>query len=52
MCLVNISVDFSANDVKKGLNEGVYDYSVDYRAFDASNIIDINKNLMKIYDIK
>ena len=26
---------------KAGLNGYVYDFSVDYRAFDASNIIDI-----------
>ena len=33
---------FSSNNMKKaGLNGYVYDFSVDYRAFDASNIIDI-----------
>ena len=30
----------------------VYDFSVDYRAFDTSYIIDIHKYVMKKYDIK
>ena len=30
----------------------VYDFSVDYRAFDTSCIIDIHKYVMKKYDIK
>ena len=30
----------------------VCDFSVDYRAFDTSNIIDIHKYLMKKHDIK
>ena len=37
---------------KKGLNGSVYNLSVDYRAFDTSNIIDIYKYLMKKHDIK
>ena len=39
----------SANNMKKktGLNIRVNDFSVDYRAFDTSNIIDIDKDLMK-----
>ena len=37
---------------KTGLNGYVYDFSVDYRAFDTSNIIDIHKYLMKKHDIK
>ena len=53
MCLGNISGGFSANNIKKtGLNEYVYDFSVDYRAFDTSNIINMHKYLMKIHDIK
>ena len=53
MCLGNISGDFSANSVKKtGLNGFVYDFSVDYRAFDTSSIIDIRKYLMKKHDMK
>ena len=48
MCFRNISGDFSANSMKKsGLNGLVYEFSVDYRTFDASNIIDIHKYLMK-----
>ena len=52
--LGNISRDFSANNMKKktGLNGYVYDFSVDYRAFDTSNIINIHKYLMKKHDIK
>ena len=53
LCLRNISGDLSANNMKKaGLNGYVYDFSVDYRAFDTSNIIDIHKYLMKKHDIK
>ena len=37
---------------KTGLNGCVYNFFVDYRAFDTSNIIDINKYLMKKHDIK
>ena len=46
MCLGNISGDFSANNMKKktGLNGSVYDFSVDYRTSDTSNIIDIHKH--------
>ena len=53
LCLGNISVDFSANNmINTRLNRSVYDFSVDYRAFDTSNIIDIHKYLMKKHDIK
>ena len=53
LCLGNISRDFSANNMKKtGLNGCMYDFSVDYRAFDTSNIIDIHKYLMKKHDMK
>ena len=31
---------------------GVYDFSVDYRGFHTSNIIDIHKYLIKKHDIK
>ena len=48
MCLGNVSVDCSANNmIKTGLNESVYDFSVDYNIIDISNIIDIHKYLMK-----
>ena len=41
LCLGNISEDFSANNMKKTeLNGCVYNFSVDYRAFDTSNLID------------
>ena len=47
------SGDFSANNMKKtGLNGYMYNFSVDYRAFDTSNIIDIHKYLMKKRNIK
>ena len=53
LCLGNTSGDISANNMKKaGLNECVYVFSVNYRAFDTSYIIDIHKYLMKKYDVK
>ena len=53
LCLANVSGHFSANNMKKtGLNECAFDFSVDYRAFDTSNIIDIHKYLMKKHDTK
>ena len=51
LCLGNISGDFSANKMKTTrLNGCVYNFS-DYRAFDTSNIIDINKYLMKKHNV-
>ena len=41
LCLRCISGDFPNNNMKKkktGLNRCLYDFSVDYRAFDTSNI--------------
>ena len=53
LCLGNISGGFSANNMKKtGLNGYVYDFSVDFRDFDTSNITDKQKYLMKKHDIK
>ena len=54
LCLGNISGDFSANNIKlkTGLNGYVYDFSIGYRAFDASNIINIHKYLMKKHGTK
>ena len=54
LCLGNISGDFSANNMKKktGLNGCVCHFSVDCRALDTSNIIDIHKYLMEKHDIK
>ena len=44
---------FDSNMKKKtGLNECVYDFSIDYKTFDTSNIIDIHKNLMETHDLK
>ena len=36
---------------KTGLNEYVYDFSVDYRAITVDKILDIHKYLMKKYNI-
>ena len=48
MCLGNISGNFSANIMKKtGLNGYVCNFSVDYRAFNTSDILNIYKYLMK-----
>ena len=53
MCLGNISGDFSANKMKKtGLNGFVYDFSVDYKISDTSDIINFHKYLIKKYKIK
>ena len=44
----NISGDFPGNNKKKTEWNGyVHNFSVDYRAFDTNNIIDIHKYLMK-----
>ena len=37
---------------KNGLNEYVYDFSVDYNAISVDDILDIDKYLMKKHDIK
>ena len=37
---------------KTGLNRCVFDISVYYRAFDTSNIVNIQKYLIKKHDIK
>ena len=48
LCLVNISKDWSVDNVKKtGLNGYVYDFSVDYDATDVDDIKHIHKYLMK-----
>ena len=59
MCLGNISGDFSANNMKKnktkqnktGLSACMY-FSIDCRAFDTSNIVDIRKYFIKKHNIK
>ena len=40
------------NMEKTGLNGYVYDFSVDYRAVDTSNIVDIHKYLIKKHGVK
>ena len=53
VCLGNISKDFSVDNMKKtGLNEYVYDFSVDCDAIAIDYILDIHKYLMKKHDIK
>ena len=54
LCLGNVSEGFTANNKKKKteLNGYVYDFSVDYNIVDTSNIINIQKHLMKKHDIK
>ena len=53
MCLGNDSVDFSANNmIKTGLYGSVYDFFVDFSIINTSNIIDIQKYLMKKHNIK
>ena len=48
ICLRNYSKDWSVNNMKKaGLNDWVYDFSVDYDARAANDILDIRKYLMK-----
>ena len=48
LCIGNISKDFSVDNMKKtGLNEYVYDFSVDYDAIVVDDILEIHKYLMK-----
>ena len=48
LCLRNFSGEVSSNHMKKNRIKWVcYDVSVDYRAFDSSNIINSHKYLMK-----
>ena len=48
LCLGNISKDWLIDNMKKtGLNEYVYDFSVDYDATDVDDIKDFHKFLMK-----
>ena len=49
----NISGDVSVKSIKKAeIKECGYDFSVVYRGFDNSNIIDNHKCLIKMHDIK
>ena len=48
LCLGNVSIDFSANNlIKIGLNGSVHNFSVDYFIIDTSIIINIHKYLWK-----
>ena len=49
LCLGNISKDWwSIDNIKKtGLEDCVYDFSVDYDAIEVSDIFDIHKYLME-----
>ena len=48
LCLGNISKHFSVDNMKKtGLNEYVYEFSVDYDAIAVDDILDIRKYLME-----
>ena len=48
LCLGNILKDFSVDNMKKtGLNEDVYDYSVDYDAIAVDDILNIHKYLIE-----
>ena len=48
LCLGNISKDWSVDNMKKtGFNGCVYDFSIDYDAIKASDILDIHKYLIE-----
>ena len=48
LCLGNISKDWSQDNTKKtGFNGYIYDFSTDYNAIAVSDILDIQKYLMK-----
>ena len=48
LCLGNISKDWSVDIMKKtGLNEYVYNFSVDYDAIPVDDILDIHDYLVK-----
>ena len=53
LSLGNISKDWSIDNMKKktGLNEYVYDFSVDYDDIAVDDILDIHNYLMKKNDI-
>ena len=52
LCLGNISKDWSVDIMKKtGLNEYVYNFSVDYDAIPVDDILDIHDYLVKKNDI-
>ena len=53
LCLGNISKDWSVDNMKKaGLNQYVYDFSINYNAIAVADILDIHKYLIKKHYIK
>ena len=53
LCLGNMSKECSVDNIKNnGLNGYVYDFSVDYDAIPADDILDIHKYLMKKHHMK
>ena len=53
LCLGNSSKDFTFNKmIKTGLNRYVYNFSVEYKIFDISDIINTHICLMKKHDKK
>ena len=53
LCLGNILGDFLANNMKKNrIKKCAYDFSVEYKAFDTSDSINIRKYLMKKHDMR
>ena len=52
LCLGNISKEFvNYNMKRRGLNGYVYDFSVDFKASDKSEVLNILKYLMAKHDI-
>ena len=52
LCFGNISKDFPIDNMKKtGLNGYVYDFSLDYDAIAADDILDIHNYLITKYDV-
>ena len=59
LCIGNTSGNFPVNKMKKkkkktatGLNGCVYKFSADFRSFNTSNVIGINKYIIKKHDLK
>ena len=52
LCLGNISKDWTNDNMKKtGFNGYIYDFSIDYKSINKSDILAIHKYLMKKKDI-
>ena len=53
ICLGNISKDWSADNMKiTGLNEYVYEFNVDYRAFNSPNFDKATLGIHKYFMVK